>query len=104
MIFPPICITHACAVIVGSPTQMGFLAITISCLGVSIHVSGPDERKIEFGDGVNAMATLSGGTGYINSTVNFNAPDFITQNRPPVVLFLSRVREHGPLSQGFYVV
>ena len=46
--------------------------------GATIHVTGPDERQVEFGDGTTSFATLSGGEGYINSTVTVNAPDFVT--------------------------
>ena len=46
--------------------------------GATIHVTGPEERQVEFGDGTTSFATLSGGEGYINSTVMVNAPDFTT--------------------------
>jgi len=46
--------------------------------GATIHVTGPDERQVEFGDGTTSFATLSGGEGYINSTVTVYAPDFVT--------------------------
>ena len=44
----------------------------------TIHVTGPDHRQIEFGDGTNAFATLSGGEWFLNSTVTVNAPNFVT--------------------------
>lgn len=47
-----------------------FLATVHSCLGATLHITGPDTRELEYGDGTNAFATLSGGPGYINSTVN----------------------------------
>ena len=46
--------------------------------GATIHVTGPEERQVEFGDGTNVFATLSGGPGFLNSSVNVNAPDFVT--------------------------
>lgn len=46
--------------------------------GATIHVTGPEERQVEFGDGTTSFATLSGGEGYINSTVSVYAPDFVT--------------------------
>ena len=43
-----------------------------------LHITGPDERELVFGDGTTAFATLSGGEGYVNSTVTISAPDFVT--------------------------
>jgi len=42
--------------------------------GATIHVTGPDERQVEFGDGTTSFATLSGGEGFLNSTVNGECP------------------------------
>ena len=41
--------------------MMTFLAIISSCLAATLHVTGPEERKVAFGNGVNEFATLSGG-------------------------------------------
>ena len=46
--------------------------------GATIHVTGPEERQVEFGDGTTSFAVLSGGEGFINSTVTLHAPDFAT--------------------------
>jgi len=46
--------------------------------GATMHVAGPDERQVEFGDGTTSFATLSGGPGFLNSTVNVYASDFVT--------------------------
>jgi len=48
--------------------------------GATVHITGPDERQVEFGDGTTSFATLSGGSGYINSTVSVYAPDFETMS------------------------
>ena len=45
--------------------------------GATIHVTGPEERQVEFGDGVNEFATLSGGPGFLNSTVNVYMPQIL---------------------------
>ena len=46
--------------------------------GATLHVTGPEERNVEFGDGTTSFATLSAGKGFINATVTMNAPDFVT--------------------------
>jgi len=61
--------------------------------GATIHVTGPDERQIEFGDGTASFATLSGGEGYINSTVTVNAPDFVVAGTS-VNDMMALIREH----------
>ena len=53
------------------------LLLALHADGAKIHITGPDERQVEFGDGTTAFATLSGGEGCINSTVNVYAPDFV---------------------------
>jgi len=53
--------------------------------GATVHVTGPDERQVEFGDGTTSFATLSGGEGFINSTVNVYAPDFVTSTGGSVI-------------------
>eukprot|EP00325_Prymnesiales_sp_UTEX-LB-985_P002847 CAMPEP_0174706470 /NCGR_PEP_ID=MMETSP1094-20130205/9305_1 /TAXON_ID=156173 /ORGANISM="Chrysochromulina brevifilum, Strain UTEX LB 985" /LENGTH=42 /DNA_ID= /DNA_START= /DNA_END= /DNA_ORIENTATION= len=35
--------------------------------GATVHITGPDDRQVKFGDGYTSFATLSGGEGYINS-------------------------------------
>jgi len=61
--------------------------------GATIHVTSPDERKLEFGDGTTSFATLSGGEGYINSTVNVYAPDFVTMTGTSVNEMMALIRE-----------
>ena len=60
--------------------------------GATIHVTGPDERHVEFGDGTTSFAALSGGEGYINSTVTVNAPDFVTMTGTSVNEMMSLIR------------
>ena len=61
--------------------------------GATVHVTGPDERQVEFGDGTTSFATLSGGEGYINSTVTVNAPDFVTMTGTSVNEMMAFIRE-----------
>ena len=61
--------------------------------GATIHVTGPDERQVEFGDGTNAFATLSGGPGYLNSTVTVYAPGFVTMTGTSVNEMMALVRD-----------
>ena len=61
--------------------------------GATIHVTGPDERQVEFGDGTTSFATLSGGEGYINSTVNVYAPDFVTMTGTSVNEMVTLIQE-----------
>ena len=61
--------------------------------GATIHVTGPDERQVEFGDGTTSFATLSGGEGYINSTVTVSAPEFVTMTGTSVNEMMSLIRE-----------
>jgi hypothetical protein len=61
--------------------------------GATIHVTGPDERQVEFGDGTTSFATLSGGQGFINSTVTVNAPDFVTMTGASVNEMLTLIRD-----------
>jgi alpha-tubulin suppressor-like RCC1 family protein len=60
-------------------TMLAIMQYAPSVSGAKIHITGPDERKIEFGDGTTVFATLSGGGGFLNSTVPLYAPDFVTQ-------------------------
>jgi len=60
--------------------------------GATIHVTGPEERQVEFGDGTSSFATLSGGEGYINSTVNVYAPDFVTMTGTSVEEMIALIR------------
>lgn len=46
--------------------------------GAVLHISGPNERQVVFGDGTTSFATLSGGEGSINSTATVRAPDLVT--------------------------
>ena len=55
-----------------------FIQYAMPVDGATIHVTGPEERQVEFGDGTTSFAVLSGGEGFINSTVTLNAPDFAT--------------------------
>jgi len=61
--------------------------------GATVHVTGPEERKVAFGNGVNEFATLSGGEGYINSTVTVNAPDFVTMTGTSVEEMITVIRD-----------
>lgn len=61
--------------------------------GATIHVTGPDERQVEFGDGTTSFATLSGGEGYINSTVTVYGPDFVTMTGASVNEMMTLIRE-----------
>jgi len=61
--------------------------------GVTLHVTGPEERKFAFGNGVNEFATLSGGEGYINSTVNVYAPDLVTMTGTSVNEMVSLIQD-----------
>ena len=61
--------------------------------GATLHVTGPEERKVAFGNGVNEFATLSGGEGFINSTVTVNAPDFVTMTGTSVNEMMTLIRE-----------
>ena len=61
--------------------------------GATIHVTGPEERQVEFGDGTTSFATLSGGEGFINSTVNVYAPDFVTMTGTSVNEMMTLIRE-----------
>ena len=61
--------------------------------GATIHITGPDERQVEFGDGTTSFATLSGGEGYINSTVTVNAPDFVTMTGASVNEMMALIRD-----------
>ena len=61
--------------------------------GAMIHITGPDERQLDFGDGTTSFATLSGGEGYINSTVTVNAPDFVTMSGASVNEMMTLIRE-----------
>ena len=61
--------------------------------GATVHVTGPDERQVEFGDGTTSFATLSGGEGYINSTVTVTAPDFVTMTGTSVNEMMTLIRE-----------
>ena len=61
--------------------------------GATVHVSGPEERHVEFGDGTTSFATLSGGEGFINSTVPVNAPDFVTMTGTSVNEMMTLIRE-----------
>ena len=61
--------------------------------GATIHVTGPEERQVEFGDGTTSFATLSGGQGYINSTVTVNAPDFVTMSGTSVSEMMTLIRD-----------
>jgi hypothetical protein len=45
--------------------------------GAKLHITGPDERQVVFGDGTTSLATLSGGEGSLNSSVTLRAPDFV---------------------------
>ena len=60
--------------------------------GATIHVTGPDKRQVEFGDGTTSFATLSGGEGFINSTVTVNAPDFVTMTGTSVNEMITLIR------------
>ena len=60
--------------------------------GATIHVTGPDERQVEFGNVTTSFATLSGGEGYINSTVNVHAPDFLTMTGTSVNEMMDLIR------------
>ena len=46
--------------------------------GAAVHITGPNERLLEFGDGDTSFATLSGGEGFISSSVTLHAPRFVT--------------------------
>ena len=72
---------------------MSFLAMISSCLASTIHVTGPEERQVEFGDGTTSFATLSGGQGYINSTVTVNAPDLVTMSGTSVNEMMTLIRD-----------
>ena len=61
--------------------------------GATVHVTGPDERQVEFGDGTTSFATLSGGEGFINSTVTVNAPDFVTMTGTSVNEMMTLIRD-----------
>lgn len=61
--------------------------------GAIIHVTGLDERQVEFGDGTTSFATLSGGEGYINSTVNVYGPDFVTMTGTSVNEMMTLIRD-----------
>jgi len=61
--------------------------------GATLHVTGPDERQLEFGDGTTSFATLSGGEGFINSTVTVNAPDFVTMTGTSVNEMMTLIRD-----------
>ena len=61
--------------------------------GATIHVTGPDERQVEFGDGTTSFATLSGGEGFINSSVTVNSPDFVTTTGTSVNEMMALIRE-----------
>mmetsp|Transcript_83144 Transcript_83144/g.166037 ORF Transcript_83144/g.166037 Transcript_83144/m.166037 type:complete len:105 (-) Transcript_83144:329-643(-) len=61
--------------------------------GATIHVTGPDERQVEFGDGTTSFATISGGEGFINSTVTVNAPDFATMTGTSVNEMMTLIRD-----------
>jgi len=61
--------------------------------GATIHVTGPDERQVDFGDGTTSFATLSGGEGYINSSVTVNAPDFVTMTGESVNEMMTLIQE-----------
>jgi len=61
--------------------------------GATIHVAGADERQVEFGDGTTSFATLSGGEGYINSTVTVNAPDFVTMTGKSMNEMMTLIQE-----------
>mmetsp|Transcript_15452 Transcript_15452/g.31041 ORF Transcript_15452/g.31041 Transcript_15452/m.31041 type:complete len:448 (-) Transcript_15452:803-2146(-) len=61
--------------------------------GATIHVTGPDERQVEFGDGTTSFATLSGGRGYLNSTVTVYGPDFISTTGTSVNDMIALIRD-----------
>jgi len=61
--------------------------------GATIHVTGPDERQVEFGDGTTAFATLSGGPGFLNSTVNVYASDFVTMTGTSVNEMMTLIQD-----------
>jgi len=61
--------------------------------GATIHVTGPDERQVEFGDGTTSFATLSGGEGFINSTVTVTAPDFVTMTGTSMNEMMALIRQ-----------
>jgi len=61
--------------------------------GARIHVTGPGERQVVFGDGTTPFATLSGGEGFINSTVTMNAPDFVTMTGASVNEMMALIRD-----------
>jgi hypothetical protein len=56
---------------------LAFLPHAVHVNGATLHITG-SEKQVVFGDGTTAFATLSGGEGFINSTVNVSAPDFVT--------------------------
>jgi len=72
---------------------MCFLAMVLSCLGATLHVTGPEDRQVEFGDGTYAFATLAGGPGFLNSTVNVFAPDFVTMTGTSVNEMMTLIRD-----------
>ena len=80
-------------------SQMKHIVVWASILyaahvyGATVHVTGPDERQVVFGDGTTSFATLSGGEGLINSTVTVNAPDFVTMTGTSVNDMMTLIRE-----------
>jgi len=73
---------------------LAFIQYVVHVDGATIHVDGPDERQVEFGDGTTSFATLSGGEGFINSTVTVNAPNFVTMAGSSVSEMVSLIREN----------
>mmetsp|Transcript_83145 Transcript_83145/g.166041 ORF Transcript_83145/g.166041 Transcript_83145/m.166041 type:complete len:147 (-) Transcript_83145:329-769(-) len=72
---------------------VAFIQYAVHVDGATIHVSGPGERQVEFGDGTTSFATISGGEGFINSTVTVNAPDFATMTGTSVNEMMTLIRD-----------
>ena len=46
-----------------------------------VHIAGNDSvRQLVYSDGTTALATLSGGTGFLNASTTFHATNFVTHD------------------------